>query len=563
LNGSAHSTTTAAGRFWSGAALGFGVLAAANAVLLGYAWIHFALANPAYFTDGWPTFSRALTLQNVLYPALAALAGTGLFAGGWALALMQWERARKNPALRAPLMVRALCGLVAAALGIVHYFHVTVTLSVDNGAHMALAFTFFFGMSLLIAADLGCSLALEKRGLRDAAAAPRRVRTQHRVGAGVIAAAAAFLVTFVLKDAAWNPWTSATQKAFVCFEALWVTLAHAYAVLYVLPLRRHFGVEPTGAAARVRRLASSAAVVLVGAAACTALPHAGAHAATPATPSAAIGGTGRIQPAGGVIVVSAAPGRSVDQVLVKEGDRVRKGALLLTLSDQSVRALERDLAAERLHNAERQSVERRKAAELELQTAKLTLTQARAEAAAVAQLDERTFPAREKRSRDNAVAQANVALQSATAKLDDARKSGDAELRMARTNLKLAEAALLATRVVAPTDATVLEVQVQPGSSAGGPAITLADTSRMYVVADFFEGDLPRLGAGQRVKVSNAALGQTLDGAVERIGRVIDPVNRLAKVWVRLDKPAPADRFIGMQVDVKVDSAAPAKDKRS
>ena len=45
------------------------------------------------------------------------------------------------------------------------------------------------------------------------------------------------------------------------------------------------------------------------------------------------------------------------------------------------------------------------------------------------------------------------------------------------------------------------------------------------------------------------------------IGRVIDPVNRLAKVWVKLDKPAPADRYIGMQVDVKVDSprsASPA-----
>jgi HlyD family secretion protein len=554
--------TPAATALWSRAAIGFGVLAAANAVLLVCAWINFALANPAYFDEAWPTFSRALTLQVVVYPALAALAGAGLIAGGAALAVMQWQRARENPGLRSPLVVRALCGVVAAVLGVVHYFHVTVTLSENNELHMTLAFTFFAGMSLLILADLASARALDRRGLREGAVSPARVRLHRRVGAGVIAAAIAFLVTFVLKDAAWNPWAAATQKTFVCLEALWIVLAHAYAVLYVLPLRMHFGIEASAAALRVCKMGGSVALLLIGAATCTVLPRA-AHAASPAAPSAAIGGTGRIQPAGGVIVVSAAPGRGVEQVLVKEGERVRKGAVLLTLSDQSVRALERDLAAERLRNAERQSVERRKSAELELQTAKLTLSQARAEAAAVAQLDERTFPAREKRQRENAVAQANVALQSATAKLDEARKSGDAELRMARTNLKLAEAALLATRVTAPTDATVLEIHVQPGSSAGGPAITLADTSRMYVVADFFEGDLPKLGAGQRVKVSNAALGQTLDGAVERIGRVIDPVNRLAKVWVRLDKPAPADRFIGMQVDVKVDGAAPAKDKRS
>ena len=171
----------------------------------------------------------------------------------------------------------------------------------------------------------------------------------------------------------------------------------------------------------------------------------------------------------------------------------------------------------------------------------------------MARLDERTFPAREKRQRDNAAAQSKVALEAANVKLDEARKSAEAELRMARTQLKLAEAALLATRITAPADATVLEVHVQPGSSGGGPAVTLADTSRMYVVADFFEGDLPKLATGQRVKVANNALGSTLEGAIERIGRVIDPVNRLAKVWVKLDKPAPADRFIGMQVDVKVE----------
>jgi HlyD family secretion protein len=339
---------------------------------------------------------------------------------------------------------------------------------------------------------------------------------------------------------------------------VWVVLSHVYAVQYIAPIRAHFAARPRVKHGAAQAYARSAAVLAALAAAVAGgvsvvRAHAAQPAPAPQSAQAAIGGTGRIQPAGGVIVVAAPPGHRIEQVLVREGDHVKKGALMLTLADQSTRALERDLAAEKLRNAERQSVERRKSAGIELQTAKLTHAQAAADVASIRALDERTFPAREKRTRENALAQAKLALDAAAVKLDEAKQSSDAELRMARTQLKLAEAALAATRITAPADATVLEVHVQPGASGGGPAVTLADTRRMYVVADFFEGDLPRLKAGQRVKVANNALGATLEGAIERIGRVIDPVNRLAKVWVRLDKPAPADRFIGMQVDVKVE----------
>ena len=542
---------------WSRAALGFAVLAAFDAVLLGYAWFNFAQARPDYFDTEWPTFSRVLTLQTILYPWLAAIGGAGLFAGGLALAAMQWERAKLAVTGRAALVGMALAGLLSAPLGIVHFFHMSITLSADNDAHMALSYAFFIGMTSVIALDVACSAFAR---VADAASlAPRRARVHRTIGVWVVISALVFLATFVLKDAAWNPWPRATQKVFVIAEAAWVVLSHVYALMYVTPIRAWFAAAPHVKRAAAGAYARSAA--LVAAAAAMAFAVSPSDAATPAAPASAIGGTGRIQPAGGVIVVAAPPGRAIGEVHVREGERVKKGALLITLTDQSVRTLERDLAAERLRNAERQAVERRKSAELELQTAKLANQQAATDAAAVAQLDERTFPAREKRQRDNAAAQSKVALEAASMKLDDARKSADAELRMARTQLKLAEAALAATRVSAPADATVLEVHAQPGASGGGPAVTLADTSRMYVVADFFEGDLPRLAAGQRVKVANNALGAPLDGAIERIGRIIDPVNRLAKVWVRLDNAAPADRFIGMQVDVKVDptrTSAPA-----
>jgi HlyD family secretion protein len=532
--------------FWSRAALGFVVLAAFDAVLLGYAWWNFAHARPEYFATEWPTFSRVLTLHLVVYSWLAGIAGAGLFAGCLAIAAMQFGRLRSAASARGVLLAKAVAAVLAAPLGIVHFFHVSVTLSIDNDLHMALSYAFFFGMTILISVDVALSAIARRAGARDVS-----TRCAHtRAGIAVVGAAVVFLATFILKDAAWNPWQGATQKVFVVAEAAWVVLSHVYALMYVAPLRAHFAAAPRSAAA-VTAYARTSILLLAALAAMN-----GAHdaqAAQPAAAGAAIGGTGRIQPAGGVIVVAAPPGRSVEQVLVKEGERVKKGALLLTLADQSVRTLERDLAAERVRNAERQAVERRKAAELEMQTAKLTHAQASADVAAIRDLDERTFPARERRTRENALAQAKVSLEAAAVKLEDAKKSADAELRMARTQLKLAEASLAATRITAPADASVLEVHVQPGSSGGGPAITLADTSRMYVVADFFEGDLPKLATGQRVKVANSALGATLEGAIERIGRIIDPVNRLAKVWVKLDKPAPADRYIGMQVDVKVE----------
>lgn len=539
-------------KFWSRAALGFVVLAAFDAVLLGYAWIHFAESKPEYFASEWPTFSRVLTLQTILYPWLAAIGGAGLFAGGCALAAMQLSRARAAPRGRGALLGMAGAGMLAAPLGIVHFFHMSITLSADLEMHMALSYTFFIGMTSVIALDAVSSMLVRRAGVDDAVVTPRRVHVHGRVGLAAVASALLFLATYILKDVAANPWPSATQKVFVISEASWVVLTHVYALLYVMPIRAYFGARAghKGAAAGAYAR-SSVLVAALGALAASGLNAGAAYTAAPA--GAAIGGTGRIQPAGGVIVVAAPAGRGVGDVLVKEGERVKKGALLLTLSDQSVRALERDLAAERLRNAERQAVERRRSAELELATAKLSHAQASTDVSAIRELDERTFPAREKRQRENALAQSKVALEASGVKLDEARKSAEAELRMARTQLKLADAALLATRVVAPTDATVLEVHVQAGASGGGPAVTLADTSRMYVVASFFEGDLPKLAAGQRVKVANNALGQTLEGAIERIGRVIDPVNRLAKVWVKLDKPAPADRYIGMQVDVKVE----------
>src|SRR4051812_36317054 len=111
----------------------------------------------------------------------------------------------------------------------------------------------------------------------------------------------------------------------------------------------------------------------------------GAGAQAPAPPNA-VGGTGRIQPAGGVLFLAGPPTQSVERVTVREGDHVKKGALLLALSEEPLRAAERELAQERLRGLEVQSAERRKMAELDIQVAELNLAQAKDEAAGLAGL---------------------------------------------------------------------------------------------------------------------------------------------------------------------------------
>ena len=524
------------------------VLAVFNAVLLVSAWIRFALDQPDYFREAWPTFSRALANGNPWpYEWLAGIAGAGLLVGGISLAVMRWRHARRMRREAGLMRAMALLAGLAGCLGIVHYFHVAISLNVDNHMHMAMSYLFFFGMSFLILFDL-----LSRPRLDAALARPeaRQTRAHRKVGVALVTGALLFLLTYVLKDMPWNPLPSPTQKLFVVTELAWIILAHAYAVFYVAPMRAYFrpaAERPTTGSGIPVWFAPLLVLLAI------LFPAVSAYADNA---KAGVGGTGRIQPAGGVIALSGPNGHLVDRIEVKEGQRVRKGALLLVLADRSLRILERDLAAERLRNLEQQSALRKKVTELDVEAAQLSLAQAKEDLANLVQLDARTFPPRERRQREHAVTVADTGARQASARLEEVKQSLESERRTLRMSLDLAQSQLAATQLLAPLDATVIEVNARPGMTlGGGAAVTLADTSAMYVVADFFEGDLPKLAPGQRVKVSNNALGAPLDGTLERIGRVVDPVNRLAKVWVKLDKAAPADRYIGMQVDVSVEGS--------
>jgi multidrug efflux pump subunit AcrA (membrane-fusion protein) len=266
-----------------------------------------------------------------------------------------------------------------------------------------------------------------------------------------------------------------------------------------------------------------------------------------------IGGTGRIQPAGGVIQVWGPRGVEVERVLVKEGDRVKFGATLFTLGERRTREIEEGFAAKRLQAVESQGASRMRLAELELQSAKLAERHAAADLDQLGQLNDKLSSERERRQRAQALESAQSAVRVANARIEDLRTSIAADRRAAHEAIELARSHLSRTVVTAPLSATVLEVSVRAGTTLGQTAaLTLGDTATMHVEADVFEGDLPKIKTGMAARATNPALGTQLAGSVVHIGRLIDPKARTGKVLVRLDQPAPADRFIGMQVDVTI-----------
>ncbi len=96
------------------------------------------------------------------------------------------------------------------------------------------------------------------------------------------------------------------------------------------------------------------------------------------------------------------------------------------------------------------------------------------------------------------------------------------------------------TRIVlkAPSSGTVLEKGVAQGQNVGAdtPLFTVADLSRVWVLADLYEQDLPRVRAGDRVSFTAEALpGTRLAGTVQFIYPTVSSDTRTVKARIVLE----------------------------
>ncbi|NJD25817.1 MAG: efflux RND transporter periplasmic adaptor subunit [Betaproteobacteria bacterium] len=235
-------------------------------------------------------------------------------------------------------------------------------------------------------------------------------------------------------------------------------------------------------------------------------------------------------------------GGRIEVLAVKEGDRVKKGQLLLKLwnDDQQANAA---LAQAQVALAVRRSDE-----------ACIAAVNAEREAKRQADLKARGF---------------------VSASREEAART-DAEVRRASCNsskadIAQAEARLKATRVeqgrvalYAPFDGTVAKIVGELGEystpSPPGvptpPAIDLIDDSCLYVKAPMDEVDAPKIAPGLPVRITLDALpGKVLPGKVRRVAPYVSAVEKQARtvdVEVDFDEAQGGKLLVGYSADVEI-----------
>lgn len=232
---------------------------------------------------------------------------------------------------------------------------------------------------------------------------------------------------------------------------------------------------------------------------------------------------------------------TVRRLLVKEGDHVKKGQLLLQLDDADVRA--KAAAAESQIKAAQadQNALQKGGTQEEVITLNSQLIKARnAQDTAQHNLDALRRLQQQGAASSGEVRQAEDTLQRAQADLtllEQKQKDRYSQPEAARINAQANEAeaayasaedSVAKSTVRAPFDGVVYSVPVKQGAFVGGGALLLqeADLSKVLVRAFVDEPDVGRLQVGQNVEVTwDAVPGRIWHGSINTVPATVKPFN--------------------------------------
>jgi HlyD family secretion protein len=235
-------------------------------------------------------------------------------------------------------------------------------------------------------------------------------------------------------------------------------------------------------------------------------------------------------------------GGRIEYLGVKEGDKVKKGQLLMKLWNDDQKAQQTLAEAQRTMAAQR------------VKEVCTTAASSRREAERQTTLKNKGFvsEAREDTAKSEADARAAACE---TARADVAQAA-------ARINVTRVEQGRMS--LYAPFDGTVAKIVGELGEystpSPPGvqtpPAIDLIDESCLYVKAPMDEVDAPKIKAGLPVRVSLDALPkQPLSGKVRRVapyGLAVEKQARTVDVEVDFERPPGVDMLVGYSADVEI-----------
>lgn len=262
-----------------------------------------------------------------------------------------------------------------------------------------------------------------------------------------------------------------------------------------------------------------------------------------------IGALGQIEPRSRVIRISydsGPEGARVEKLMVKEGDLVKQGDIIAYFSDH-----ERKISKLKAARAEVGVLEAK------IRNEKANFAFVREDYARVGQL----VKVKAISQKDMQEKKRNYDQSQAT------RDSLEAELESAKANALLAEQEILQTYVTAPITGTILKIHAWQGERIGDKGLAdIADLTRLDVVAEIYERDMPRIHAGQKADIKIPGFPDMFKGEIYQPGYMVskndlnttDPLadrdNRVVEVRIAL--PAEASEklqhLIYMQVDVRV-----------
>ncbi|MBD1893820.1 ABC exporter membrane fusion protein [Coleofasciculus sp. FACHB-129] len=319
---------------------------------------------------------------------------------------------------------------------------------------------------------------------------------------------------------------------------------------------------------------------------------------------------GRLEPEGEAIALSAptsAEGNRVDQLLVKEGDRVRKGQAIAVLNSRDRLQASVMQAQEQVRVAQAKLDQVRagaKTGEIQAQRSQIAQLEAErvgdlnAQAATVARLEAEVqnaqveyqryallyqngaVSASQRDSKRLTLTTAQKQLQEAQAARDRTRNSRQQQLNEARATLdriaevrpvdvqvahadvrqalaavEQAKANLEQASVRSPQDGQILKIYTRPGELISNDGIAeIGRTQQMFAIAEVYQSDIKNIRPGQTARVSSDSIDSELSGTVEQVGYKV-----LRQDIVNSDPSANIDgRIVEVKIRLDADSTRKA-----
>ncbi|HEU4390143.1 MAG TPA: efflux RND transporter periplasmic adaptor subunit [Blastocatellia bacterium] len=262
----------------------------------------------------------------------------------------------------------------------------------------------------------------------------------------------------------------------------------------------------------------------------------------------------------------------VESSMVKPGDKVEKGQLMIQLANEpiieSVSRARSEFLEAKLRLAEKQdgsyeaqemrlrfAVERAER-DLEFKTSRVARNEELSRAGLISRVEMTRL--------ENEAEMAKLALKEAQLELHTfLGKSRDQDIASAKAQVEFRQAALdrtsanlAASSLKAPFSGVVLGVLVNPGGVLryGDIAVKMADMHHFRVSASVDELEVGRLTSGQQAIIRSEYFGSAeLKGAIERIVPTVRSERGVASVQVLIDTAATTwDPPAGMTVDVRI-----------